>query len=90
MAVYAYESITVAGTAIGFTAATMDQAVEALVTVEAGAVRFRADGTDPTAAVGHVLEVGDVLKVRSQNDLQKIRFIRRDAVSATLRVSFII
>ena len=90
MAVWAFESITVADSAIGFTAATHDHANEAFVTVESGAVRFRADGTDPTAAIGHVLEVGDTLRLESQNDLQKVRFIRRDGVSATLRVSYLV
>lgn len=87
MSVTAFESITVAGTAIGFTTATYANNIKALVTVESGAVRFRADGTDPTAAIGHVLEMGDVLTV-DKSEFSKIRFIRKDGVSATLRVSY--
>ena len=90
MATHAFESITVADTAIGFTTATRDDAVEAFVTVESAAVRFRTDGTDPTAAIGHVLEVGDTLKLKGRDDLQKVKFIRRDGVSATLRVTYLV
>lgn len=62
-----FEEITVSTTAIGITAAIMQDAsgrvpadTVALVTVEAGAndVRFRFDGTAPTATVGHILDAG--------------------------------
>jgi len=84
----AFESLTVAGTAVGLTAATYAENDVALITVDDAAVRFRLDGTAPTATVGHVLEPGDVLVLDSPDQLTKVRFIRRDGVSATLRVSY--
>ena len=88
MAVYAFESVTVAGTAVSLTAATFDQAIKATISVEVGPVRFRLDGTVPTAPVGHELRVGDVLILDSNDEISRARFIRRDGMSATLRVTY--
>ncbi len=85
----AYESLTVSSTAVSFTAATIPQLADyALVTVESGAVRFRLDGTAPTATVGHELEDGDVLELNQRHELVNAKFIRRDGTDATLRCSF--
>ena len=84
----AYEALSVAGTAVGFTAATFGTADHAHLNVESGAVRYRFDGASPTATEGHELEVGDNYKVESPDEVQKIRFIRRDGVSLTIRATF--
>lgn len=83
-----YESLTVADSSVGFTAATIVDRTKALVTVETAAVRFRLDGTAPTSSVGHILYPDDVLELDSEDQLTNIRFIRRDATSATLRCAF--
>lgn len=88
MAVYAYESVTVAGTAGSLTAATADNAVKATVTVETAQVRYRGDGTAPTAAVGHILNAGDVLTLESNDEIKRAQFIRTTGTSATLRVTY--
>lgn len=88
MATYAFESVTVTGTAGGLTAATFDNSNSALITVETAAVRFRLDGTVPTASIGHELEAGDVLFLESNDEIQRVSFIRRDGVSATIRVTY--
>lgn len=85
----AFESLTVSTSSVGFTAGTVgSNRNKALVTVETAAVRFRLDGTAPTASVGLVLEDGDALILDSQPQLQNVRFIRRDGVDATLRCAF--
>ncbi len=81
------ESITVSGTAIGLTAATLAGKVFAHITCETNPVRYWLDGSDPTAAIGHRLEVGGVLDLDSAHQLANVRFFAVGA-DATLRVSF--
>lgn len=90
MAVYAYESLTISSAASGLTAATVDYASSATITVEGAAVRLRMDGSDPTATEGHEAEPGDVILLESSDELQRARFIRRDGANATLRISYFI
>ena len=90
---FAFEALTVAGTAVGFTAATMapgdgKPASAAFVTVEGASIRVLADGTDPTASVGRPFNVGDVFVVWGARDLKSVRFIRTGSVSATLSTEF--
>ena len=83
-----FESLTVSTSAVSITATIIDQHHDdALITVETAAVRFRIDGTAPTATVGHILEVGDVLRLRGMGEISKFQAIRRDGNDATLRVS---
>lgn len=84
----AFESITVTGTAGGLTAATVDKATHALITVETAQVRFRLDGTDPTAAIGHILDVGDELLLDSNTQLLNANFIRTGGTSGVLRCAY--
>ncbi len=89
---FAHEAVTVAGVAIGLTAATYAPAgapgaVRAVLTLEAGQVRYRYDGTDPTATTGHLLEIGDVLMLEGAGNIGRFRAIRT-GVSGTLRVTF--
>lgn len=89
----AFESITVSSAAIGFTAATYGNpttgaaGTSALVTIESNPVRWRADGTDPTASVGHLLGAGESLEVEGSLDLASIRFIATGS-DATARVTY--
>jgi len=88
LAVFNYESIIVGGTAIGITTANRDQKHNyAFITVETAAVRWRCDGTDPTAAEGHILEVGDTLELEGMDELTKFKAIRKDGVDAALKSS---
>ena len=94
--VFAFEVLTVAGSAVGFTEATMvpdpdtsgKPAYAAFCTVEGAPIRMRADGTDPTATVGTPFNVGDTFVVWGRRDLTSVRFIRQGAVSATLSTEF--
>lgn len=90
---YDYESITVAGTAIGFTVSKLAPANRSapsrvVCVLEVAQVRYRADGTDPTAAEGQLLNVGDTLILDSLNDMNEFRAIRTGGVSGILKVSF--
>ena len=60
-------------------------ATMALIVAETQAVRWRDDGTAPTASVGMPLAVGTSLSY--DGDLRAIRFIQQTA-SATLNVSY--
>ena len=57
----------------------------ALIVAETQAVRWRDDGTDPTASVGMPLATG--VSLSYDGDLRAIRFIQQLA-SATLNVSY--
>lgn len=83
-----YEAITVAGTAVGLTAATITGLNKGLITCESAQIRFTVDGTTATATVGHILNDGDVLKLENMSELNKFSAIRTGGVSATLRCSY--
>ncbi len=93
---FAFEALSVAGTAVGFTEATHSPsgatsgtpAISAHVSVEGAQVRWRADGTDPTATVGTILNEGDEIVVWGTQDIRSIKFIRTGGVSATLNTDF--
>lgn len=91
---FAYESITVAATAIGLTATTLEgastgpPALRAVVTVENAEIRIRYDGTDPTATEGHTASPGDSITIEGAEDLRAFRAIRTGAVSGLLKVSY--
>ena len=52
---------TVINLATGVAPTMPERARGAVISVGANALRYRDDGTDPTASVGHLLNVGDVL-----------------------------
>ena len=81
-----YEQKTVGAAAVAL-ASVPDRSNYALITVAGGAVRYRDDGTDPTAAVGHPLEAGDILHYTG-NRADVLKFIRRDSTDATLDVTY--
>ena len=81
------ESLTISTSAIQLTASKYGNRDEAFITVEVGPVRFWLNDV-PTASVGHILYVDDILKLHSATDIQRIRFIRKDGADATLRCSY--
>ncbi len=85
---FAFEALAVAGTAVGFTAATFASAYAAVGQVEGASVRYRTDGNDPTAAVGMKADPGDMIYVNTSRDLQAIKFIRIGS-SAKVNAEFI-
>ena len=83
-----YESVTVANSAIGLTAGTYGANVYALITCETAQIRFRIDGTNPTASEGHVLNPGDILRLNSNADIAAFKAIRTGSVSGVIKVTY--
>ena len=88
---YAFESITVSSTAIGFTTATAFPAGQAplmaVVTTETNPIRFRADGSNPTAAEGHLVAASSTIEVCGKAAMTNFKMIRTSA-DATAKVTF--
>ncbi len=84
-----YESITVSGTPIGMTVTAGNGFIPqvAEITVEANALRYRVDGTDPAADEGHEVEDGGKIVLLNQGEVNLFRAIKRDAGDAIIRVS---
>lgn len=87
-----YQQITNLSSAAGLTVPALDpstglncEAVFALIVAETQGVRWRDDGTAPTASVGMPLSPG--IPLQYDGDLSKIRFIEQ-AASAKLNVSY--
>lgn len=89
---FAYETITVSSTALGFTTATafpdgLQPADAAFVSVETDAIRFRVDGIVPTAAIGHKIASDGSFWVYGTLNCRKLRMIRVTN-DATIRVTY--
>lgn len=88
----AFETITVADTAIGPTSSAIEDATygganyAVFGPVETAQIRYSTNGEDPTTTVGHLLEVGDTLIY--DGDLSGIQFIRTGATSGSLPASY--
>lgn len=78
-----YQQITSLSAATGLTVPA--GATMALVTPETQGVRWRDDGTDPTASVGMIIAAGAYFNY--DGDLKRIRFIEQTA-SAKLNISY--
>jgi uncharacterized protein (DUF58 family) len=81
----AYEQITVAGTAVGFTAAKITppgriQAQVATCRLETAEIRYTVDGvTTPTSTVGTPLEPLETITFNGHDVLEDVLFIRTGA-----------
>lgn len=85
----AYESVTVAGTAVGLTAATYAGNTNALLHVETAAVRFTVDGTTPVASgAGIPVAAGGLIELHNSDEIARFKAIRDTGVSATLRCQY--
>lgn len=87
MAATTFETITVSVAAIGITEAKRLGNNHALLTSEDADYRYRLDGTDPTASVGHLVLAGAALVLEGSNELRKFRAIRDAAADITLSVT---
>jgi hypothetical protein len=54
-----------------------------IISVEDGAVRWRADGTDPTATVGHLIDDGGTLTLTGANYKSVIKSMKFIKVAGT-------
>ena len=81
-----YAVLSVAGSVVGLadgTPALPDAANRVYLTVETDAIRWRADGTDPSTSEGHKLSSGDSISFMGANYRQLLEQIRFSKVSTT-------
>ena len=88
LAPFAYESITVANSAIGLTSGTYSDATRAEMTLETAQIRYRLDGTNPTSSEGHPVEVGDLIILNSAAQIAGFKAIRTGSTSGVLKVTY--
>ena len=87
-----FEQITVTDTAIGLTASKINSSPKpkkVIITVETAQIRYRMDGTAPTASVGHLANPMDAIVLEGFSQLQNTKFIRKGATSADIFVSYL-
>lgn len=60
----------------------------ARITVEVAAIRFFVTGSIPTSTVGEPAEIGDVILLETNNELQEFKAISRDGATATLQIVY--
>ena len=84
----AYETKTVADSAVGLTSGTYGDATKAEMTLESGQIRVRKDGTAPASDEGHLVEIGDTIILESAADIANFKAIRTGSVSGVLKVSY--
>jgi hypothetical protein len=82
-----FETITVSTTAIGITEAIQLGQNHAILTLEGGAFRYRVDGNDPTATVGHLVLENSTLVLESRRELVNFRAFRDAAADVITSVS---
>ena len=85
-----FETLTVSNAAggLGPTAATSIGATAAFFgPVETADVRWRADGTAPSASVGHLLPTGKTLYIEG-DAARKVLFIRTGGADASVPVTY--
>ena len=85
---FAHETLTVADSATSLTSATYSDATRAEMTLETAQIRMWADGTDPTASEGILVEIGDTIVLNSPAQIAGFRAIRAGSTSGTLPVQY--
>lgn len=72
---------------VGFAITQIDNTIRMRLTVEGQPVRYRYDGTAPTASEGHPLIATDELIISGQQNIEQFQIIRSGASDATIRVT---
>jgi hypothetical protein len=85
-----FENLTIDATSSGksLTAATYAGANRAYITIETASIRFRVDGTAPTASVGHLVEAKGIIELHSIAEIEKFKAIRTDSTSASAMITY--
>lgn len=81
-----YQQLTVSTTAVGLTVPS--GAGRAVIVVEAQPIRYRDDGTAPTASVGMLCAAALRFDIESRESLLAFRAIRQGGVDAVLSISY--
>ena len=87
-----FETITVTTAVKGLTAATYtsggNTARRVIITVENAQIRYRYDGTDPTATVGHLLNPMDALTLIGTAAVKNFRVIQKGTTNGKISVTY--
>lgn len=89
-----YESITVGNAAVGFTNSLYlptDKKIVANVVecrLESANIRYRLDGTNPTSTEGILLQAGEILILKGNNNITRFRAVKTGGVSGTIKVHY--
>ena len=90
-----YQTLTVSTTSVGLTKPTDILPRHALIFVGAAAIRWRADGTDPTSTVGMFVAAGSYIDWTDpmgdyQGLIDRVEFIRDSTAAgdATLAIAY--
>lgn len=84
-----YELVTVADSAVGLTAATYAGAYKAVCTLEDAPIRICVDGTTPSAdAIGHLVQIDDVINLKTPEEITAFLAIRTGSTSGKLRATY--
>lgn len=91
---FAFETLTVSTVSLAFTSATYAPAGApaanvALVTLETNPIRFRNDGTAPTASIGHLVSPGQSVEVCGILAVSQMRMIRQGAADGTVMITYL-
>ena len=91
---FAFEALSVAGSSTALTAATYAPAATppakmAIARLETAQIRYRLDGTAPTATTGTPMDPGDEIIIYGVPDIASFRAIRTGGVSGTLDVHYL-
>lgn len=88
---YDFETITVAGVAIGLTVSklqTSPRPKRVHIVIEAAQLRYRGDGTDPTSSVGVRMNPDDQIIVEGIENMTNFKVIRTSNTSSTMQVHY--
>ena len=87
MATLGHEQLVVSNSAVAF-ASLPTGATRAHIQCSSYNVRFRYDGTAPTASVGTTITAGGEILLGGEDVLQHLQFIRTASNDATLDISY--
>lgn len=82
-----FETIEIGSSAVGLNAGAKLGCKKVFMTLETAQIRFRYDGVNPTATIGHILNPNDVLRLEGIQ-IQNFKAIRTGSTSGLLSVTY--
>ncbi len=70
-----------------FTAAQVDAAARALITVRTNAINLRYDGTSPTVAIGHLYSSEVVFAILGNENIKQLQLIRNSTDDSVVTIT---
>lgn len=81
-----FEQITI-NTAVGLTTIPSN-ANKAVITVQTAGIRYKNDGTNPTATVGHDMRIGSVIFLNGRNAVLNFKAIKSGSTNSKINVDY--